>query len=507
MTDNSEVIAPKAVPLSHATKTPFETGSDAESPYARRLLLGILIVAAVIVLYFVFTFTPERRVETSSQTGATPIPTAPQTGAAPFADDGALPPFQTLMRAQAREKAQAELAGFVELQLQLQQQMRVDTWGQDSYEAAKVAAEQGDTAFMRERYDESIASYVTARELLAELIVVGEQKFEDLLQQTTIAINDQNQASALSLVEQALLIKPDDSTALALKVRAHKIDSVLTLFRQARNHELAEAWADAVSGYQAVLDLDPETRGVSEAITRTRTAETQQILESHISAGFLALENNQFAKATTAFNKALKIQPANPIALGGLQQTESKSLLGQVDRLKVEAQSALDDENWSTALAHYDEILSLDANLKFAKEGKATATEQLRALTILNKIIDSPDNLSSKKLFDEANATLTRARTLKPMGPTLASRIDEVDHLLSVYSQPVAVTLKSDNQTDVILSTVGRLGTFDVKQVSLRPGAYTLIGSRNGCRDVRTQITVRPEMPPVDIRCMEQLPQ
>jgi hypothetical protein len=47
------------------------------------------------------------------------------------------------------------------------------------------------------------------------------------------------------------------------------------------------------------------------------------------------------------------------------------------------------------------------------------------------------------------------------------------------------------------------LGTFDEKQLTLRPGAYTVIGSRDGCRDVRTSILVRPDMQPVDIRCTE----
>jgi hypothetical protein len=41
--------------------------------------------------------------------------------------------------------------------------------------------------------------------------------------------------------------------------------------------------------------------------------------------------------------------------------------------------------------------------------------------------------------------------------------------------------------------------------VSLRPGAYTLIGSRDGCRDVRQKVVVRPDMQPIDIRCIERL--
>ena len=57
-----------------------------------------------------------------------------ETVAQPAADTEQLPPYQALMREQAREKAEADLAGFVELQLELEQQMRVDTWGQTEYD-------------------------------------------------------------------------------------------------------------------------------------------------------------------------------------------------------------------------------------------------------------------------------------------------------------------------------------------------------------------------------------
>ena len=91
------------------------------------------------------------------------------------------------------------------------------------------------------------------------------------------------------------------------------------------------------------------------------------------------------------------------------------------------------------------------------------------------------------------------------MGPALAEKIVEVEALLRFYAHPLEVVLRSDNATEVLLSNVGPLGRFSEKRLSLRPGAYTLIGSRDGCRDVRTTITVHSEMAPVDIRCVEVL--
>ena len=79
-----------------------------------------------------------------------------------------------------------------------------------------------------------------------------------------------------------------------------------------------------------------------------------------------------------------------------------------------------------------------------------------------------------------------------------------MEELLETYGIPVSVTLRSDNRTEVTLSSVGRLGTFAEKELHLRPGAYTIVGSRDGCRDVRASILVRPDMQPVEIRCEEK---
>ena len=50
-----------------------------------------------------------------------------------------------------------------------------------------------------------------------------------------------------------------------------------------------------------------------------------------------------------------------------------------------------------------------------------------------------------------------------------------------------------------------RLGKFARKEVQLRPGRYVLIGSRDGKRDVRRELLVVPQMPPVEIVCQEAI--
>ncbi len=74
-------------------------------------------------------------------------------------------------------------------------------------------------------------------------------------------------------------------------------------------------------------------------------------------------------------------------------------------------------------------------------------------------------------------------------------------------TRPVRVRLESDQQTEVVLYRVGRLGAFDRFELELRPGTYTAVGTRNGFRDVRREFTVRPgtQAGPFVIRCEEPI--
>ncbi len=89
---------------------------------------------------------------------------------------------------------------------------------------------------------------------------------------------------------------------------------------------------------------------------------------------------------------------------------------------------------------------------------------------------------------------LQQARTISPRGPVLKQQIEQLDRPAAAgqYTDRT-VTLRSDEQTEVIVYKVARLGSFDQRELTLRPGTYTAVGSRTGYRDVRRTFTVRHE--------------
>ena len=86
-------------------------------------------------------------------------------------------------------------------------------------------------------------------------------------------------------------------------------------------------------------------------------------------------------------------------------------------------------------------------------------------------------------------------------------QVAQLRELLSTAGTRVRVRLESDDRTEVTVYQVGRMGTFFTLQLELRPGTYTVVGSRSGYRDVRRKLVVaageQPE--PLVILCEEKI--
>jgi hypothetical protein len=170
-----------------------------------------------------------------------------------------------------------------------------------------------------------------------------------------------------------------------------------------------------------------------------------------------------------------------------------------------QAEAAMSGENWQSAIDAYQAVLALDGNIQFAANGLNDAKAHLRAQRLLTKIASEPSKLSSESLFLQANDIVQSARELQHKGPTIDRLVNEVNELLTLYRDPVDVVLISDNATEIVVSNVGRLGRFERKSLSLRPGQYTIRGSQDGCRDIYLSVEVLPGIAPLNLSCPESL--
>jgi hypothetical protein len=174
---------------------------------------------------------------------------------------------------------------------------------------------------------------------------------------------------------------------------------------------------------------------------------------------------------------------------------------------RAEAEDLEDEERWQDALDAYDAVLRQNGSLAWAQEGRARAGARLQLGDSLQALIDHPERLSNPRLRDEAAALLQSAEQQPASGPVLRTQIARLTALLPALDRPVRLSLVSDSRTQVTIPSVGNFGSFARRDIELKPGRYTVIGTRDGYREVRRDITVRPgeEYLTVNVSCSEPI--
>jgi len=163
------------------------------------------------------------------------------------------------------------------------------------------------------------------------------------------------------------------------------------------------------------------------------------------------------------------------------------------------------NENWSGAAAIYREVLARVPQAAFARRGLAFAQDREHLHQQFDHYLADPARVYSDQ--PRANAAQLIESTGQPPAAEvrLAEKLRRLQAIISEAETPLTVTLQSDGLTQVQIYHVGRLGQFTSQQLELRPGTYTVVGSRAGYRDVRQTFTLKPggQQPVLVIRCEE----
>ncbi len=136
--------------------------------------------------------------------------------------------------------------------------------------------------------------------------------------------------------------------------------------------------------------------------------------------------------------------------------------------------------------------LGENPSLSFAQRGVARAAARARLGSELAEMIEHPSRLALPLVRVQAVTLLQNARMQTPSGPVLQSQIEQLTRLLPQFSHAVPLNLVSDDATQVTIPSIGVFGAFARREIRLMPGTYTIIGTREGYRDVRREFTVLP---------------
>lgn len=421
-------------------------------------------------------------------------------------------------------------------------------WGGQAYADAK--AREAEAVGADEAGSPSMAAQklAEAERLLGEVEQSAPRALAAQLSSGEQALKAGNSAAARQAFALAHRIDPSDPRADDGLRRAQVLDGVLPLLVDGLNAEAGRHYSRAAQDYRRILTLDPTNAKARAGLRRATGALGADQYARAVGAGLDALNDGRLQAARQAFELARRINRQGSEAEEGLERVSAALQARQLTQLQSRATALEAQQRWGEALQAYDAALQIDPSLSFAQQGRARVAARarlaagsglagadlrapgpggvalgsaaLRSAAVgsasagesglarrLRALADDPQSLDSPAIREEAAALVKEADAVQPSSARLSQLAARLAALVSEYDKTVHLALVSDSVTEVEIPEIGSFGTFSRREIDLKPGKYTVIGTRAGYRDVRRDVTIEPgqETQTISVSCQEPI--
>jgi len=330
---------------------------------------------------------------------------------------------------------------------------------------------------------------------------------QDALHAGQAALAAMQPEQARAAFERALALRADDPQARRGLAASARLATQLAGLADGVRLEARGDLQPAADQYRLLLSGDAAFRPARDALARVAQRLREQKFEDLLAAGADAVRRGRIEVAESAYRQAAEIAADDPRVREG-QQRVAQVLTNQRNADDLAAGAALEaDERWDEAVAHYRGVLARDATLGFAEDGLARSERRAALDHELADYLARPERLTAAPVRQAAERALARGAASSDEAPRLRQQLQGLRADLAQLDVQVRVAITSDNSTQVSLAPVGDLGSFSSREVQLPPGHYTLIGRRDGFRDVRHDFEIAPgqSAPALSVRCTERI--
>ena len=459
-----------------------------------------LVIAALVVLiaiYGVFIWLPgqvEPTIPSAVQNDqiAESTQRSNRTNSQTNVQNSELSPFEQAQLEKARKQAQDILEQIL-LQQEVLQEAKVELWAETSYEQALTRAQEGDQHYRDRDFAGAISGY---SEALAQLTAISNSiparadLAENRTKEALEAFDQQEAQEQLTLLEA---LTPNRDSITALTERTEILPSVAQLFETALRAQSQSNWTDAKTAIDEAANADPKHQAVNRAQAKIQAAWQHAMFEETLGQAYAAISDDEFALAARLIQEASAYKGSSEAleqARATLTLAETTATLRQLEQ---QANAAIEQEDWQGVIDLYQEALSLDPSIQFAQQGLPQAQSRLQLDQQLDAVLNAPERLQDPAVTASAQRLLDEARDIRPAGPALMLQIQTLENLIEQANRIVSVTIDSDGLTDLVLIRHSNIGTTLRYQARLRPGKYTLRGTRVGYRDILVNFEVKPE--------------
>jgi tetratricopeptide (TPR) repeat protein len=372
--------------------------------------------------------------------------------------------------------------------LQLQAMAEADeigNWGGTEYTAIINQAAAAEQLLAGQQYQRAKEYFQQVADAVQSLQAARPKLLAEALAGGTDALSAENSDLATKFFTRALTLAPENEQAGRGLARARTLDEVLAVYQKGLKAEEQADFAAAEVEFSQAQQLDSDFLPATQALHRVQTQQKEVAFRQAMGKFLQALNSGKVAIAKTELNRAAQLHPQSSAVQNGNRQLQQLIIQQTLIRLQQEYRQLAASEQWQQAAKRCKQALKIDPQATFALSGLQEARQRLELEKRLQRILDHPERLQEQGPLQEARQTLAQAESVTGSNPELNSQRAAVKKKIEAATRQIPVFLQSDNITEVIIYRVGRLGTFKQRQVQLRPGRYTVVGSRPGYRDVR----------------------
>lgn len=380
-------------------------------------------------------------------------------------------------------------------------------WGGADYAEAQARAAEAESAERAGDLATARGSLIQAERLLDAVEQEASHALAVQLYAGERALAGGNRAAAQRAFELAYRIDPGDPRAEQGLQRARVLDGLMPLVADGERAESVRDYSRAAQDYGQALALDPSSATARLGLKRVELAWGGDSYADAVSTGFAALGAGHLEDARAAFDNALRANERGREAREGMERVNAAVRSRGLAQLRSRAATLESEDRWGEALVDYDAALRIDPSLAFAREGRVRASARLDLTNRLEALVDDPQRLASSAARVAAVGLIREADAVPSSGAVVHSLAARLSSLLPVYDKTVHLALISDNETEVQIQQIGSFGTFSRREIDLKPGTYTVIGTRAGYRAVRRDVTVMPgqDVQTISVRCEEPI--
>ncbi|KAB1066069.1 hypothetical protein [Salibacter halophilus] len=329
----------------------------------------------------------------------------------------------------------------------------------------------GTYAQSEEELLESIGDELEAEEEKEKKLKEKEEKYEDLKSDADKALDKEKFDEATNLYKQMQELFPDrDYANRQLRLVEQKKEQLrLAKLDEQYNEIVAEAdklrdkekWDEAISKYQEAIKLKPDDSSAKSGLEQAKKAKEaaaerkrkEALNEKYnniIQEANDLLSNSQWDQAISKYQEASKVKPGEQLPKDKIAEAEKlkkeeaerkkqQAINEKFDKIIGEANDFLSNKQWDKAISKYQEASKVKPDEQLPKDKIAEAEklkkeqaerEKQQALTEkYNKIIQEADKLLGNKMWDEAVAKYEEAAEVKPDEDYPNSQIQKAKNL------------------------------------------------------------------------------